>query len=160
MTAAACLLYSVSSAALVGPSPYPRNAYDYNSARDFFASRPLEVGGRAAELVGLSAGFGASLLMDFAGGKMDENADKRASELVTLLTTLGPTFIKLGQSASIRTDLLPPAYIKGLTSLQDRVPPFSDAEARALIKEEARAALVSRTGLVHAAEIRSDTDGL
>ena len=32
--------------------------------------------------------------------------------------------------------MLPPAYINGLTALQDRVPPFPDSEARALIKEE------------------------
>ena len=47
-----------------------------------------------------------------------------------------PTFIKAGQSASIRTDLLPPAYITGLTQLQDDVPPFSDDEARATIAHE------------------------
>ena len=55
---------------------------------------------------------------------------------MTLLTALGPTFIKAGQSASIRTDLLPPAYIKGLTALQDQVPPFPTEEARQIIKEE------------------------
>ena len=63
-------------------------------------------------------------------------ADQRAAQLVELLTALGPTFIKAGQSASIRTDLLPAAYIKGLTALQDQVPPFSSEEARQIIQEE------------------------
>ena len=117
-------------------SPYPQHRYDYKSAQDYFRTRPLEVAGRAVELASQSAGFGASLLGDFVSGNLESKADERALDLVDLLTKLGPTFIKAGQSASIRTDLLPPAYIKGLTALQDRVPPFSNEEARALIKEE------------------------
>ena len=128
------LLGSGSAVALT--SPYPQNRYDYKAAQDYFRGRPLEVAGRALELATLSAGFGASLLGDLASGKLEENADMRALDLVDLLTRLGPTFIKAGQSASIRTDLLPPAYITGLTALQDRVPPFSNDEARALIKQE------------------------
>eukprot|EP00957_Ditylum_brightwellii_P110084 8396160-Ditylum_brightwellii.AAC.1 len=68
--------------------------------------------------------------------KLSENADIRATELSRLLTELGPSFIKIGQSLSIRTDLLSPAYVRGLRSLQDQVPPFSTAEARQIIEEE------------------------
>ena len=76
---------------------------------------------RAASIGAQSAGFGLSLLVDFATGDLQLKADERAAQLVELLTALGPTFIKAGQSASIRTDLLPAAYIKGLTALQDQV---------------------------------------
>lgn len=69
-------------------------------------------------------------------GKLDDNADKRAMELSTLLTELGPSFIKIGQSLSIRTDLLSPAYVRGLKTLQDQVPPFPTAEAKEIIEEE------------------------
>ena len=48
----------------------------------------------------------------------------------------GPTFIKVGQSLSIRTDLLRPAYIKGLTKLQDCVPSFDTSLAREIIERE------------------------
>ena len=43
---------------------------------------------------------------------------------------LGPTFIKLGQILSARSDLLPKEYMKAFESLQDKVPaaPFSDAQ--------------------------------
>lgn len=57
-------------------------------------------------------------------------------ELAKVLTKLGPTFIKIGQSLSIRTDLLSPAYVKGLTSLQDQVPPFDTRQARQILEEE------------------------
>jgi predicted unusual protein kinase regulating ubiquinone biosynthesis (AarF/ABC1/UbiB family) len=131
------LIGIVASTAALTTNPYgSTHRYDPVAAQQYFRTRPLEVAGRAVGLLTQSAGFGASLASDFVAGKLEENADKRALDLVDLLTDLGPTFIKAGQSASIRTDLLPPAYINGLTALQDRVPPFPDAEARALIKEE------------------------
>lgn len=56
--------------------------------------------------------------------------------MAELLTTLGPTFIKIGQSLSIRTDLLSPGYVRGLATLQDQVPPFSTSVARDILEEE------------------------
>lgn len=61
---------------------------------------------------------------------------QRGKELAELLTRLGPTFIKVGQSLSIRTDLLSPAYIRGLETLQDQVPPFETAVARQILERE------------------------
>jgi ubiquinone biosynthesis protein len=50
--------------------------------------------------------------------------------LVAALTQLGPTFVKLGQIFSTRTDLLPDSIIAELTTLQDNVEPlpFSEIE--------------------------------
>lgn len=42
----------------------------------------------------------------------------------------------VGQSLSIRTDILSPAYIRGLASLQDKVPPFDSKKARQILEEE------------------------
>ena len=44
--------------------------------------------------------------------------------------------VKIGQSLSIRTDLLSPAYVRGLTSLQDQVPAFPTEIARRIIEDE------------------------
>jgi predicted unusual protein kinase regulating ubiquinone biosynthesis (AarF/ABC1/UbiB family) len=44
--------------------------------------------------------------------------------------------VKIGQSLSIRTDLLSPAYVRGLTSLQDQVPAFPTSIAREIIEKE------------------------
>ncbi len=50
------------------------------------------------------------------------------------LIELGPIFVKFGQSLSTRPDLLPKDVAMELAQLQDRVPPFPSAEARAIIE--------------------------
>src|SRR5262249_50409096 len=53
--------------------------------------------------------------------------------LAAALTELGPTFIKFGQALSTRADLLSEGVAADLSELQDRLPPFPGAEARATI---------------------------
>ncbi len=65
-----------------------------------------------------------------------KHRNRRAQWLVGTLLDLGPTFIKIGQALSTRTDLLPQEYVQALGQLQDRVPGFSAAEAIALIESE------------------------
>lgn len=52
------------------------------------------------------------------------------------LEELGPTFIKLGQFASNRPDMLPADLIESLEKLQDAVPPFSEDESVRTIEQE------------------------
>jgi len=52
------------------------------------------------------------------------------------LEDLGPTFVKLGQIASTRADLLSPAYQRELARLQDAVPPAPSAAIRAVVASE------------------------
>jgi len=57
---------------------------------------------------------------------------------------LGATFIKIGQIASSRPDLFSAGVIAELRSLQDRVPPFSFARAKAIVERELGAPLARR----------------
>lgn len=56
--------------------------------------------------------------------------------LARALTEAGPSFIKLGQALSTRPDLIGEEIAEDLTELQDRLAPFSGAEARAAIARE------------------------
>jgi ubiquinone biosynthesis protein len=49
---------------------------------------------------------------------------------------LGPTFVKLGQILATRPDVIPMAVVHELRKLQDAVPPFGSAAARAQIESE------------------------
>jgi len=63
--------------------------------------------------------------------------DLRPGERLTqALHALGPSFIKLGQAFSVRPDLVGEAIADDLTTLQDHLPPFPGAEARAVIEAE------------------------
>ncbi|MDO4254726.1 MAG: AarF/UbiB family protein [Kocuria sp.] len=51
------------------------------------------------------------------------------------LEELGPTFVKLGQLASTRPDLLPQAYARELAQLQDNTPPIPPDVIREMLAE-------------------------
>jgi len=51
------------------------------------------------------------------------------------LEDLGPIFVKFGQLLSTRRDLLPEDLADELAKLQDRVPPFPGAQARATVEK-------------------------
>jgi ubiquinone biosynthesis protein len=56
--------------------------------------------------------------------------------LSAALEELGPTFIKLGQALSVRSDLVGEATADDLSALQDNLPPFPGAVAREIIEQE------------------------
>ena len=59
----------------------------------------------------------------------------RETRVATALTRLGPSYIKLGQFLATRGDLIGPDLAKDLAHLQDKLPPFSDREARRAVEE-------------------------
>jgi ubiquinone biosynthesis protein len=65
-------------------------------------------------------------------------ADSKATpeDLASDLEAMGPTYVKLGQVLAGRPDLLPDAYLKALTRLQDKVKPFSYAEVEEIVMNE------------------------
>lgn len=88
----------------------------------------------------VSAGF------IFAGALLTEKIDRAvfgiggderaATKLEELLTSLGPSFIKLAQTLSMRPDLIGESYASTLSKMQDRVKPFSNVEAMQILEEE------------------------
>eukprot|EP00980_Cylindrotheca_fusiformis_P006805 scaffold1426_cov83-Cylindrotheca_fusiformis.AAC.7 len=116
--------------------PYLQQQYDPIGAKIYFDGKPLKALSRGVEIALKSFGFALSLLLDKIRNKWEENQEKRGMELAELLNDLGPTFIKIGQSLSIRTDILSPAYIRGLATLQDKVPPFDTKIAKHILEDE------------------------
>jgi len=58
----------------------------------------------------------------------------KAGRLSAALTRLGPTYVKLGQFLATRPDIVGTALAHDLESLQDRMPPFPQAQAEATIE--------------------------
>jgi predicted unusual protein kinase regulating ubiquinone biosynthesis (AarF/ABC1/UbiB family) len=58
------------------------------------------------------------------------------AQLADDLEAMGPTFVKVGQVLSSRPDLLPDAYLKSLSRLQDDVKPFPYAEVERIVQDE------------------------
>ncbi|CAI5525140.1 unnamed protein product, partial [Closterium sp. Naga37s-1] len=110
--------------------------YNAQGLSKFYSKRPLEVVGRALRVTTALGSVAISVLIDRQRGQLDANMPRRASQLRRALTSLGPTFVKLGQALSTRPDLCPPAYLDELALLQDALPTFPDAEAFACIEGE------------------------
>ncbi|MFJ7638980.1 ABC1 kinase family protein [Peribacillus sp. NPDC097206] len=68
----------------------------------------------------------------------EENLNLRSigERLHKILQSLGPTFIKLGQIASTRRDIVPEEIVRELEKLQDQVTPFPFEKARQIIEAE------------------------
>ncbi len=61
--------------------------------------------------------------------------DGNETRLSEALTSLGPSYIKLGQFLATRDDLIGRELARDLSTLQDRLPPFSQQEARATVED-------------------------
>ncbi|HWA44492.1 MAG TPA: 2-polyprenylphenol 6-hydroxylase [Hypericibacter adhaerens] len=86
----------------------------------------------------LEAAGGRSTFLDIAKLLFGRGigTGRPGERLAAALVELGPAFIKLGQMLSTRTDLLGAQFAADLSTLQDRLPPFSSSIARATIEAE------------------------
>ena len=66
--------------------------------------------------------------------RRDSHKESLGARVRMALIELGPIFVKFGQSLSTRPDLLPRDVAVELAQLQDRVPPFPNDEALAIIE--------------------------
>jgi predicted unusual protein kinase regulating ubiquinone biosynthesis (AarF/ABC1/UbiB family) len=80
------------------------------------------------------AGLAPELQDEEAPAAGDEHG--RAAELADDLEALGPTFVKLGQLLSTRSDLLPPEYLAALSRLQDDVEPVPFEIVERIVEQE------------------------
>ena len=142
------LLYWIQLPDMYDEAPYEpgTTTYDPEKAAIFYASRPGMVVKRILRLALLTGSFNAGIVWDWLIlGKLFKDDEykalkaaepRRAKIALRLCEQLGPTFIKLGQALSIRTDLIPEPYALELRSLQDAVPPFDSETARDVLKQE------------------------
>ncbi|MFE4105621.1 ABC1 kinase family protein [Almyronema epifaneia] len=116
-------------------SAQPRR-YDAQAIARHFRRRPLQVIWRALVIIWYLGGFFLALNLDKWFKREEANRLKRARQLCSVLTRLGPTYIKVGQALSTRPDLLRPDYMDELTRLQDSLPSFPNAIADQIIETE------------------------
>ena len=100
----------------------------------------------------------ATLFMKHRSAADDTRGDD-AEALAHDLEALGPTFIKLGQVLSGRTDVLPPAYIAALARLQDQVAPFSFADVERIVEAELGVKISKAYGMFEAEPIAAASLG-
>jgi predicted unusual protein kinase regulating ubiquinone biosynthesis (AarF/ABC1/UbiB family) len=118
------------------PQPTPSQRFRWQRTRYSLTSRQWDI-------ITTAIGMGAVLGWDLLASSSPKKQRRHARKLVDRLVSLGPTFIKIGQSLSTRVDLLPPVYIEALGELQDRVPAFGAAEAIAIIETELHAPIAN-----------------
>ncbi len=80
-----------------------------------------------------------SYILSFSFSKSDDLKINNINEneiLCNSIQNMGTTFIKLGQFLSTRPDIIGNEIAKKLENLQDKLPPFSNEEAKKIIKKE------------------------
>ncbi len=110
--------------------------YNPKAIISYYNRRPWLVIWRALTIVWLFAGFLIGLSIDNSVGQTVTNQNRRAEQLREILTRLGPTYIKVGQSLSTRPDLVRQDFLDELIKLQDQLPPFDNELAMQIIETQ------------------------
>ncbi|MDR5638791.1 MULTISPECIES: AarF/ABC1/UbiB kinase family protein [unclassified Thermosynechococcus] len=112
--------------------------YDPEAIARYYWRHPWRVIWRFLNIAVSFLTFWLLLQWDKWLGQQESQRPLRAMQLRKLLIRLGPTFIKVGQALSTRPDLICPDYLEELTLLQDKLPPFANEIAIAIIERDLR----------------------
>ncbi|XP_059456102.1 uncharacterized protein LOC132186243 [Corylus avellana] len=125
--------------------PLPE-AYDPQDVADYFSCRPHVVALRLLEVFSSFASAAIRIrspgIRKFLRLSSDKDIDGSVSQynfgmvLKETMLSLGPTFIKVGQSLATRPDIIGTEISKALSELHDQIPPFPRTVAMKIIEEE------------------------
>jgi len=113
----------------------PLVKYDPVAAEKILFRQPAKWFVRNIQIAGPLGWWAAGVVWDFVLG-VPNNRPRRAQQLQTAISRLGPAIIKAGQALASRPDLLPSEYLEELQKLQDDVPRFSNELALATVENE------------------------
>lgn len=80
--------------------------------------------------------FSSVGLLSYREKHLSQDQQTTPVKLRQAFEQLGPSFVKIGQILSTRSDLLPEAYIRELSKLQSSVPPLNKEEVMTAIRRE------------------------
>ncbi|KAE7996938.1 hypothetical protein FH972_001614 [Carpinus fangiana] len=125
--------------------PLPE-VYDPQDVADYFSCRPHLVALRLLEVFSSFASAAIRIrspgIRKFLRLSSDNDTDGSVSQynfgmvLKETMLSLGPTFIKVGQSLATRPDIIGTEISKALSELHDQIPPFPRTVAMKIIEEE------------------------
>lgn len=110
--------------------------YNPETNNERYRKRPFAVLARLISIIFPFSSFALGVWWDNLTGNTLLKEKRRARQLIRILTKLGPAYIKIGQALSTRPDVVPPSYLEELTTLQDKIPSFSNEVAFRFIEEE------------------------
>ncbi|EGB09768.1 hypothetical protein AURANDRAFT_24586, partial [Aureococcus anophagefferens] len=114
-------------------------SYDKDLIETYWRSQGSALQERWGEFLRLSVPFllrVATLLVQNGVDALEENGASLAKDARVICEKLGPTFIKLAQTLSVRPDVLPAAALEELAVLQDSVVQFPTELAVETIEKE------------------------
>ncbi|MDY6806356.1 MAG: AarF/ABC1/UbiB kinase family protein [Cyanobacteriota bacterium] len=120
----------------INQSSSARRNYDPEAIAKYYRYRPWLGIWRTITVIWYFGGFIIGLLWDRWRHPEIEHTPQRATQLREIITRLGPTYIKVGQALSTRPDLIRKDFLEELIKLQDRLPPFNNQQALAIIQRE------------------------
>jgi len=108
-------------------TPPTQGNFDPEANACYWIRRPADVALRGAVVLAEALGWTLRSALDPSEGPAD---------LARVIARLGPAPVKIGQAIAARPGAVPPRFSAALATLQDRAPPFPEAEAHAVLSRE------------------------